>query len=433
MDTAHHTPRTKERTLAACVFAVPLCFVLTERTKEVLVVTWSQSWSALVLISAALYVGVLASYSRLWPRWFTVARTLLLATLLSALAGLGVIELALRVTDNAPYQEADNSGRHAPDPDVGHIYVANHTQTLQSREHRAEWHSNAQGVRAEHDFGPKRPGVLRVVCVGDSFTVCDQVEYRDSWPAVLERSLETTFGRGRVEVVNAGFPGYGTVNEARWLAKFGAQFAPDIVLVGTTPNDLSENQFPLQYTAQGGALVASTSTAADRARFEHRRKWWCLAGAVERSMLAQRLENSKAFRRLLGRPAVNHLEAYMTSPSNKALELFKRADGYMLDVADAAAALGAKLGIVVIPYSHQMYALGEGLDPTNYGRHWEEFGAAHSIPTIDALTTFLAHPEPRSLHWKEDTHCTAAGYALVARVACELVLVHRAEFGVPPQ
>lgn len=431
MDAAAHQPRKIERALAAAAFAVPLYYLVTERTRDVLVVTWSREWTALVLAGAALYAALLWSYSRPWPRPLTTLRTLAVALWLSSLVGLVVVETALRITDDAPFAEADNSGRHAPDVDVGHVYVPNHTQVLQSREYRAEWHSNAQGVRAERDLGPKRPGVLRVLCSGDSFTACDQVEYRDSWPAALERCLGEALGADAVEVVNAGFPGYGTVNEARWLAKFGAAFAPDVVLVATTPNDLLENQFPLQYTARDGEMVASTSTEADKARFEQHRAWWCLAGALERSRLAQRVQNSPAYRRLLGRPAVNHVEAYMTQPNEKAARLWTLAEQYMLEARDAAAKLGARFGVVVIPYSHQMHALGPGLEPLNYGRHWERFGEQRGIPVVDCLPAFLAHPDPRSLHWKEDTHCTAAGYALVAREACRLLLDHREAFGVP--
>lgn len=423
--------RSKERALAAATFAVPLYYLVTERTREVFVFTWSREWTVLVLVGATLYAGWLYSYARALPRWLTTLRSLAVALALSTFVGLAVVELALRSADDAPFAEADNSGRHAPDPDVGHVYVPNHTQTLSSREHTVEWHSNAQGVRAEHDYGPKPAGVLRVLCSGDSFTACDQVPYRESWPAVLEACLNQTLGAGAVEVVDAGFPGYGTVNEARWLAKFGAAFEPDIVLVATTPNDLSENQFPLQYTARDGAMTASTSTDADLARFEHRRSWWCLGGALERSLLAQRIERSSAYRRLRGRPAVNHVEAYMTAPNDKATRLFKLADSYMLEARDAAQKLGARFGIVVIPYSHQLHPLGPGLDPTNYGRHWERFGEQHAIPAVDALTAFLAHPAPKTLHWTEDTHCTAAGYALVAQEACRLLLEHREAFGLP--
>jgi hypothetical protein len=245
----------------------------------------------------------------------------------------------------------------------------------------------------------------------------------------LNRALDTP----RVEVVDAGFPGFATVNEARWIAKFGAQFEPDLVIVAMTPNDLLENQTPLQYGARDGMLVSSTSTDADRARFEHRSQCWCLAGAVERSLLYDRVINSIEFKRLVGRRTVNHLEAYMTSPNDKAKRVYELADGYLLEARDNAAKLGAKFAVVVIPYSHQLRELGPGLDPRLYGEHWVDFGRRHGFPVVDCLPAFLAHPQRETLHWKEDTHCTAAGYQLVGSEACRLLRQNAVELGLPPE
>jgi hypothetical protein len=65
-----------------------------------------------------------------------------------------------------------------------------------------------------------------------------------------------------------------------------------------------------------------------------------------------------------------------------------------------------------------------------FGRHWEQFGAAQGFPARDALPHFTTHADPSSLHWREDTHCTAAGYELVARAACELLLEQRDALGL---
>jgi hypothetical protein len=423
-------PKPIERTLAALVFAIPLWYLVTERTREVFVVTWCKTWTAQIVAYAGFYAVLLRSYRWSLPGWLAVARRLALVLVGSTFAALAALEVGLRASDDAPYEEQENAGRHAPDPDVGHVYVANHTQTLQSREHRASWHSNAQGVRADRDFGPKAPGTMRIVCSGDSFTACDQVDYDESWPAVLEACLAPSLAPLRVEVVNAGFPGFGTVNEARWIAKFGAAFEPDLVVLAMTPNDLLENQFPLQYTARDGALVSSASTEADRLRYLHRSNWWCLPGVCDRSFVAQRISRSPALRRALGKPPVNHMEAYLVEPSEKARTLYGLAERYVEEARANAAALGARFAVVVIPYSHQLRPLGEGLDASVYGRHWVEHGASAGFPVVDCLPAFLGHPRPETLHWREDTHCTAEGYALVARTLCAAMVERPGDFGV---
>jgi len=420
-----------ERWVAAAAFATPLYYLVTERTRDPFLFGWSKTWVAMIVGYSAFYAALLATYSRPWPKLVRTLRSLVVASWTTLIVVLVGAELVLRAQDHPRYEEIDNTGRHAPDPDVGHIYVPNHTQVLQSREFRSTWSSNAQGVRSNRDFGPKAPGVIRVLCVGDSFTACDQVDYEQSWPAVLEACLRSRYGASRIEVVNAGFPGYATVNEARWIAKFGAAFEPDVVLLAMTPNDLLENLQPLQYTAVDGAMVSSESNEQDKLRFERRRKWWCLAGVINRSLLLQRLDRSPAYRRLLGRRPINHVEAYMVKRDEKAERVYAVAEGYLLEAKANAAALGAAFAVIVIPYSHQLHPLGPGLDPTRFGRAWTEFGATHGIPVADALPNFMAQPDPSKLHWKEDSHCNAEGYAIVAQTACELLINRRSELRLP--
>ncbi len=425
------TPANKgEFALAALALGAPLWFLVSELTPQPFVFGWSKRWCLAIAGYGAFYALALWSYRTHLPRALALVRKAFVALALSVWLALGGIEAALRLADRPAFEPLDNAGRHVADPDVGHVYKPGHEQVLQSREFRALWRSNARGVRAERDFGAKPQGVARVVCVGDSFTACDQVDYAQSWPAVLERCLGENFGAGRVEVVNAGFPGFGTVNEARWIAKFGAAFEPDVVLLAMTPNDLLENQFPLQYTARAGAMVSSASTEEDRVRHERRAAWWRLAAAVERSFLADRLQRSPAFKRLLSRRPYNHLEAYLIERNEKAQRLYELAERHLLEARANAAALGASFAVLVIPYSHQLAPLGPGLDPARFGDHWREFGAAQGFPVVDARGKFLEHPAPHTLHWKEDSHCTAEGYALVAQAACEMLLAKRDELGL---
>lgn len=433
-DPATTPPASKARKvefwLAAAVFAVPLWYLTTELTPDPFVFGWSKPWCALIVTYAVFYALLLLSYRWGLPRWLANLRSLGFATVLSLLVATVGVESALVLTDDPPFEPLDNSGRHIPDPDVGHVYKPNHRQRLQSREFSALWESNAQAVRAQRDFGPKPAGVTRVLCVGDSFTACDQVDYPQSWPGVLEQCLQAAGGAQAIEVVNAGHPGFGTVNSARWIKKFGGAFEPDVVLLAMTPNDLLENQYPLQYSARDGALVSGKSTDADRDRYLKRKAWWRLAAALERSHLAGRLRRSPNWRRLIGRRPYNHVEAYQIERSDKARYLYELAEGYVLEAKAHANELGATFAVLVIPYNHQLQPLGPGLDAARYGDHWRSFGAQHDFPVSDALPAFLAHPEPGSLHGKEDAHCTAAGYALVGQTACQLLREHQAQLGL---
>jgi lysophospholipase L1-like esterase len=419
--------------LAAVVLALPLLYFLTERSPRPFVLGWSKEVCAAIAGYGVFYVLVLGSYRLGLPAWVARLRTVGVVSAVGILVGLLGIEVFLRASDRGAFEEIDNRGRHAFDPDLGHVYLPNFTQRIQSREFSQIWRSNAQGLRADRGYGKKPDGVKRVLVVGDSFTVGDQVSLEETYPGVMQAELERALGAGRVEVLNAGYPGYGTVNEARWLAKFGAGFEPDVVVIGMTPNDLLENQFPLQYIARDGALTASASTEADRLRFEARKRWYSLPGWVERSRLRQRILGSPLVQRWRKGSAFTHHRAYMVEQDAKSRSLYELAERYVLEAKAHAEALGAKLALTLIPFLEQLGPLEENLDAAVFGRRWREFGERHSIPVLDLLPAFKAAPDPRALYWEEDRHCTAAGYRVIGEETARFLLAHAGELGLRPE
>ncbi len=75
----------------------------------------------------------------------------------------------------------------------------------------------------------KRPGWIRIVCIGGSTTYGHGVSAEEAWPAALERALRQ---KGlAAEVINAGVPGYGShQNLVRYRRDIAALDA-DLVLV----------------------------------------------------------------------------------------------------------------------------------------------------------------------------------------------------------
>lgn len=431
MEAAPLSPARKlERAVGAALLALVLLYLLTERSRDVYFWRWSKGWCVAITAAAVCTAALLASYRRRLPRPVVALRSLAVVLSAATLAALVVAELALQLTQTEALTPLDNRGRHAFDPDVGHVYLPNFEQVIQEREFRTEWRSNAQGLRAERDYGAKPAGTRRILVVGDSFTVGDQVPYPQTYPARIESCLAGALSGAKIEVLDAGFPGYATVNEARWIAKFAAGFEPDLIIVGMTPNDLLENQFPLQYVARDGALVSGTASDADRRRWEDHRSWWSLPGRVERSLLRQRLESSPTWHRLKSGSAYTHHLAYMREPDAKAQRLFQLAEKHLLDARRAAQAAGARFALIVIPFREQLGALEPGLDGAAFPDHWKAFGAAQGIPVLDLLPDFRAAADPRSLYWREDAHCTSAGYALIGEATCRWLAADPAGFGL---
>jgi GDSL-like lipase/acylhydrolase family protein len=85
-------------------------------------------------------------------------------------------------------------------------------------------------------IGPHRPGVTRVVVIGDSFTEGMGVKEEDAYPRVLHRLLNTGAEAGRWEVLNCGRRGY-DFPELFDLFDAVLAFEPDVVVYGMVLND----------------------------------------------------------------------------------------------------------------------------------------------------------------------------------------------------
>jgi hypothetical protein len=95
---------------------------------------------------------------------------------------------------------------------------------------------NSRGYRDLERTTAKPPGVLRAVCLGDSFTWGVNVLFDDAWPQRIERTLARE--RGEVwEAVNLAEPGLNSVQEAGRLASEGFAYGPDVVVLGYVLND----------------------------------------------------------------------------------------------------------------------------------------------------------------------------------------------------
>ncbi|MFL6232768.1 MAG: SGNH/GDSL hydrolase family protein, partial [Thermoanaerobaculia bacterium] len=112
---------------------------------------------------------------------------------------------------------------------------------------------NREGLRGP-EIGPKAPGTLRVLALGDSFAFGVGAQEGETYPARLQEVLRA---RGvRAEVLNAGAPGYGVPDETAWFERWGKPLAPDVILVTVfVGNDLQDAVPGPKPAAVDGALV----------------------------------------------------------------------------------------------------------------------------------------------------------------------------------
>ena len=78
----------------------------------------------------------------------------------------------------------------------------------------------------------KRPGVKRIIALGDSVTFGLGVHAHETWPAVLERSLD------KVEVFNLAMCGWDVEQSVSLAVGELEAWTPDLVVWGNFPNDI---------------------------------------------------------------------------------------------------------------------------------------------------------------------------------------------------
>lgn len=120
---------------------------------------------------------------------------------------------------------------YAPNPHYRQDLLPNQVYRRDGFEYRVGPH----GLRGDPPVMPKPRGVLRVAVMGGS-SVFDFRVGR-SWPERVQDILRAE-GLGRVEVFNAGIPGFSTREVLPFYARKVAAFEPDVVLLYAGWNDV---------------------------------------------------------------------------------------------------------------------------------------------------------------------------------------------------
>jgi hypothetical protein len=124
----------------------------------------------------------------------------------------------------------------------------------------SELRTNSLGFRDNRDAIPaKAPGELRVVVLGDSFTVSAGVDYERIFTSRIERMLRRAHPTARV--INLGVAGYNIVQYEMVLKEVALSLKPDLIVVAVFPtNDFMNDTLEDNYRrAHGGAPVPQRS------------------------------------------------------------------------------------------------------------------------------------------------------------------------------
>lgn len=114
--------------------------------------------------------------------------------------------------------------------------------------------TNSQGFRGTREFSPTpKPGVLRVLVLGDSVSFGYGVNEEETYAARLERLLN--LAHLNAEVLNLSVSGFGTAEELLQYQAVGAALKPDLVILGYFSNDPMNNRISQLFAQKDGQLT----------------------------------------------------------------------------------------------------------------------------------------------------------------------------------
>jgi hypothetical protein len=107
-------------------------------------------------------------------------------------------------------------------------------------EFKVKIRQNKLGFRGDDIHKTPPNGAQRILLLGDSYTASWEVSEGQRWSDWLDRWLNA--GQGRYDVVNLGYPGYGTDREYLLYESYGNQLHADtVLLVMYVENDVSDS------------------------------------------------------------------------------------------------------------------------------------------------------------------------------------------------
>jgi lysophospholipase L1-like esterase len=264
---------------------------------------------------------------------------------------------------------------------------------------------NAHGMRGDEIAPDKAPDEIRILCLGDSFTLGYGVADAETYPLQLEELLTQRWPKKSTRVLNAGVQGYATYHELDWLRDKGLALKPDAVVLAVYFNDLKQRP-PGDYRSEYEAQLEAASQT-----LKHRRPW--LYGLLYNSALYTLVEGAVQAERSrdMAGEMIATAQGDLGSPAWQSLSAELEAFARLASEHDFVPF------VVVLPARFQ---IGGFAPEMNYPAHVLTLAETHGITHLDMqskLEESLGGGADPYQAW--DNHLNAQGNLLVANAVAD--------------
>ena len=302
------------------------------------------------------------------------------------------------------------------------------------------FNTNDYGLRDYNHYKMRKPpNVYRVLAVGDSQTF-SVTSMENSYPKLMERLLSKS--KVKVEVINAGIPGYGPDEEYFYLKKYGLAFNPDLVTVGiSVSNDITDSLHHPVNTAVDGALVSIKEARSMTKREMSRKKkrlmflnqfhlYRFLSSRNYKSIIQAQESNSRIARKKMSKVSTKCVKTVggdlHKNPENHNKTwraAFNKTVVWLVKFQELSKERGFDLIIVLIPSPVQMdNQEAKNLQMTLQGDYqWNEPQQSLAselkkagLNVYNALSTMKNQGKNKALYYCGDTHLNEQGNLVLA-------------------
>lgn len=190
--------------------------------------------------------------------WWTRAVAVLALLGIAAVGG----EMALRrlapletaVWGELPALQADSALTFA--------LIPNRTTRLRYNDYDYTVATNSMGLTSPELPAPQAaPGTFRVLVAGDAFSMPEGLGYAQSYPALLNASLDKCLAPSTVQVIDGGVTGYGPNQERAQIQTLVPRYKPNVIIEQFYINEFSDVSItPAEFRRSIGLDLASRGT-----------------------------------------------------------------------------------------------------------------------------------------------------------------------------
>lgn len=259
---------------------------------------------------------------------------------------------------------------------------------------------NKSGLRDVEHITDKKKGVFRIIGLGDSFTYGFGASFEDTYLFKLEKMLNNRKGiRSKIEIIKAGIPASYPETERMFLAAYGIEYKPDLVIIGFLPNDVVNTYTGLNYykVTEDNYLTVFNNNVFEKA---------CRLLYYNSHFF--RLILTKFYWSISSHSFEHWADIYKESGFHE--RNWQKIEDEYSKMREICNRINAKLVIIHIPERVLPAGVAERTYPAERLAVWCR---NHNAYFIDILPVFEKSGNFDSFYWKEG-HCNPKGYELIA-------------------